>query len=137
MTMQIVTVQVPEVLFTRLKQRAEQTNRTLEAEVLDVLITAVPVATELPPDLESALSPLAVLDDEALWQAARRCLPAAITDALEELHLKQQREGLTALERQSLADLVRQYERNMLVRAQAAALLKQRGHDISRLVCNP
>jgi len=130
-------VQVPEVLFTRLKQRAEQTNRTLEAEVLDVLITAVPVATELPPDLESALSPLAVLDDEALWQAARRCLPAAITDALEELHLKQQREGLTALERQSLADLVRQYERNMLVRAQAAALLKQRGHDISRLVCNP
>jgi len=137
MTMQIVTVQVPEVLFTRLKQRAEQTNRTLEAEVLDVLITAVPVATELPPDLEPALSPLAVLDDEALRQAARRCLPAAITDALEELHLKQQREGLTALERQSLADLVRQYERNMLVRAQAAALLKQRGHDISRLVCNP
>jgi hypothetical protein len=137
MTVQIVTVQVPEVLFTRLKQRAEQTNRTLEAEVLDVLTTAVPVADELSPDLESALSPLAVLDDKALWQASRRCLPAGVTDALEELHLKQQREGLTEPERQTLVDLVRQYERNLLVRAQAAALLKQRGHDISCLACNP
>src|SRR5262249_36576507 len=116
---------------------AEQTNRTLEAEVLDVLTTAVPLAAELPPDLESALSPLAVLDDEALGQAARRCLPAGVTDSLEELHLKQQREGLTESERQTLADLVRQYERNLLLRAQAAALLKQRGHDVSCLVRNP
>src|SRR5436309_2615727 len=102
MTMQTVTVQVPEVLFARLKQRAEQTNRTLEAEVLDVLTTAVPVAAELPPDLESALSPLDVLDDEALWQAARSRLPADVTAALEEQHLKQQREGLTGPERRTL-----------------------------------
>jgi len=33
-----------------------------------------------------------------------------------------------------LAALVRHYERTMLVRAQAAALLKQRGHDVRDLV---
>jgi hypothetical protein len=70
-----------------------------------------------------------------------RCgaLPAAIFLAkaaaeLEALHLKRQREGLTDVETQTLARLVRQYERAMLVRAQAAALLKQRGYDVAELI---
>src|SRR5436190_15216751 len=86
---------------------------------------ARPPSRRSSPDLEAALSPLTVLDDEALWQASRRGLPAGVSDALEELHLKQQREGLTEPERQALADLVRQYERNLLVRARAAALLQE------------
>jgi hypothetical protein len=52
---------------------------------------------------------------------------------MENLHLKRQREGLTEVEAQSLVGLVRQYERAMLVRAQATVLLKQRGHDVSEL----
>jgi hypothetical protein len=51
---------------------------------------------------------------------------------MEDLHLKRQREGLTDAEAKTLDGLVRQYERTMLVRAQAAALLKARGHDVSR-----
>ena len=43
-------------------------------------------------------------------------------------------EGLTETEAEETASLVRQYERAMLVRAQAVALLKQRGHDISGLL---
>jgi hypothetical protein len=53
---------------------------------------------------------------------------------LEALHLKRQREGLTESETETLARLVRQYERAMLVRAQAAALLKQRGYDVAELI---
>jgi plasmid stability protein len=134
MTLQTITLTVPDILYSSLKKRAEQANRTVEAELLDVLATAVPVAEELPADLEAALSPLALLDDESLWRAARsRLAPEAAAD-LESLHLKRQREGLTAAETETLAGLVRQYERAMLVRAQAAALLKQRGHDVSSLV---
>src|SRR5437867_628256 len=123
MTVQTLTLNVPEPLYQRLKQRAAQTERTVEDEALDVLVTAVPVADELPADLAEAISPLALLDDEALWRAARSRLAAEVAQRLEELHLKQQREGLTSEETQTLAGLERQYERAMLIRAQAAVLL--------------
>ncbi|HLB45739.1 MAG TPA: hypothetical protein VJL59_01815, partial [Anaerolineales bacterium] len=100
----------------------------------EVVATAVPIADELPPDLAEAISPLALLDNEALWRAARSHLPAEAASQMEELHLKRQREGLSEAEQQTLAGLVRQYERAMLVRAQAAALLKQRGYDVSELI---
>ncbi len=129
-----VHVNLPSALYNRLKRRAEQTRRTVEAELLEVVATAVPIADELPPDLAEAISPLALLDDEALWRAARSHLPAEAASQMEELHLKRQREGLSEAEQQTLARLVRQYERAMLVRAQAAALLKQRGHDVSGLI---
>jgi uncharacterized protein YnzC (UPF0291/DUF896 family) len=77
---------------------------------------------------------LALLDDSSLWQAARTRLFAAASARLETLHHKRQREGLTAQEEQKRATLVRHYERAMLVRAQATALLKARGHDVTSLL---
>lgn len=106
MAIQPVTLNLPRALYNRLKHRAEQANRTLEAELLEVVATAVPVADELPTDLAEAISPLALLDDEALWRAARNHLPAEVAAQLEELHLKRQREGLTEAETQTLAGLV-------------------------------
>ena len=75
MTIQPVTLNLPGHLYNRLKRRADQAHRTVEAELLEVVASAVPVAV----------------------------------------------------------GLVRQYERAMLVRAQATVLLKQRGHDVSEL----
>jgi hypothetical protein len=101
---------------------------------VEVVTTAVPLVEDLPPDLAEAISPLAALDDEALWRAARSRLPADDAERLEELSSKQQREGLTDVEADETARLLRRYERAMLVRAQAAALLKRRGHDVSSLL---
>jgi plasmid stability protein len=137
MTVQSLTLNVPEALYHRLKRRAEQTHRPVEDEALDVLAAGVPVADELPPDLVEAISPLALLDDEALERAAGSRLAAEAAAQMEELHLKRQRQGLTDAEAQTLAALVRQYERAMLVRAQAAALLHQRGHDVTPLLTPP
>jgi plasmid stability protein len=75
MTIQSVTLNLPDALYNRLKRRAEQTHRTVETELLEVVASAVPVADELPTDLNEAISPLALLDDEALWRAARNHLP--------------------------------------------------------------
>ncbi|WP_437682172.1 hypothetical protein [Sorangium sp. So ce131] len=134
MATQSVTLRLPDPLYQQLKRRAEQARRTVEDELLDVVTMAMPVADELSPDLAEAVSPLATLDDDGLWDAARSRLPPRAAEQLEELHLKRQREGLTEAEEQEAASLARQYERAMLVRAQAAALLKQRGHDISCLL---
>jgi predicted transcriptional regulator len=134
MAVQAVTLHLPSPLYERLKRWAEQTHRSVEAELLEVVAAAVPVADDLPVDLAQVISPLALLDDEALWRAARSHLPAEAVAQMEQLHLKRQRQGLTGSEAEALAGLVRHYERAMLVRAQAAALLKERGYDVAELL---
>jgi len=134
---QTVTLTLPEPLYDTLKHRAQQHQRSVEAETLNVLATSVALADALPSDLASAVAPLALLDDASLWRAARTPLAAEAAERMEELHLKRQREGLTEAETQTLAQLVHQYERAMLVRAQAAALLRQRGHQVDQLLTSP
>lgn len=134
MTTQTVTLDLPELLYQKLRLRAAQSHRTVEDELLEVLATAVPVADDLPAELDEAISPLGTLNDAELWRAAQTHLPADAAAQLEQLHLKRQREGLTEQQQNEAALLLRQYERVMLIRAQAAALLKQRGHDITGLL---
>jgi len=127
MVAQPITLNIPLPLYNLIKNRAEQARHTVEAELLEVVATALPLSDELPPELNEAITPLALLDDEALWRAARSHLAAETAEQIENLHLKRQREGLTDAEAQTLQGLMRQYERMMLTRAHAAALLKQRG----------
>jgi len=134
---QKLTLTLPEPLYRRLEQLAEGARRRVEDEIMEILLASVPVADRLPADLEEAISPLSVLDDADLWRAARSHLPQEEAAELEALHLKREREGLSDEEARTLAGLVRQYERAMLVRAQAAALLQQRGHDVAALVAAP
>jgi hypothetical protein len=134
MATQTLTVQLPARLYSRLEERAFQSNRTLEAELIDVLATAIPVEADLPPDIAKEIAQLEQLDDASLWQTARDSLTGETSACLEQMHFKQSREGLSEKESHTLAELVRQYERTMLLRAQAAALLKKRGHDVSSLV---
>ncbi|HEX3129850.1 MAG TPA: hypothetical protein VH394_21115, partial [Thermoanaerobaculia bacterium] len=53
---------------------------------------------------------------------------------LEALHARQRDQDLDPTEDATRAKLIHEYERAMLVRAQAAKLLKSRGHDISSLL---
>jgi len=134
MATQSLTVHLPDRLYSRLEARASESNRTVEAELIDVLSTAIPAEFEMTPELGKELALLDQLDDASLWQTAREMLPAETSARLERMHLKQREEGLSETETHTLADLVRQYERTMLVRARAAVLLKHRGHDVSKLV---
>jgi hypothetical protein len=129
-----VTLRLPTPLYERYRQRAEETRRSVEAELLDAVTAAAPEEERLPQDLADAISDLETLDDDALWLAAQSTFSPEASGRLEALHLKRQDEGLTVAEQEMAAQLVRQYERAMLVRAHAAKLLKQRGHDISELV---
>jgi hypothetical protein len=104
----------------------------VEAELVDLLATAMPGENELPDEIGEELAGLEQCDDEALWQAARSRLAPETARRMEKLHRKRGRNGLSEAETQALSDLVRQYERAMLIRAHAAALLKQRGYDVSK-----
>ena len=134
MSAQAVTLHLPTSLYDLLRQRARETRRSLEAEILAVVTSAVRPDVDLPPELREVVTPLQGLDDQALCRAATDAFPEAAAAQFTELNRKQQREGLTKEEIGALDDLRRGYERVMVVRAEAAALLKERGHDVSRLV---
>lgn len=134
MPVQAVTVNLPGPLYERLARRATKTHRTIEAELVDAVATLPDEPDELPADLAEAISALHLLDDEELWRAARQSLAPEKAADIEELHLKRQKDGLSASEIESLATLMKEYTRIMLVRSRSAALLKQRGHDVSELL---
>ncbi len=134
MSAQAVTLHLPMSLYDLLWQRAQMTRRSLEAEILDVVTSVVHPDDDLPPDLREIIAPLQELDDEALRRAAMDRFPEEAAARFAELNSKQQREGLTEEETRALDGLRHGYERVMVIRAEAAALLKERGHDVSRLI---
>ncbi len=134
MTLQTMTLHLPAPLYNRLKQRAERSRRTVETELLEAAAVGVQTEEEQPDDSARIEASLRLLDDAALWRAAKSRLPAEVATRIEDLHLKRQFEGLTPIEAQDLARLMQRYEQNLLVRAHATLMLKQRGHDVSQLV---
>jgi plasmid stability protein len=134
MTTQSVRIELPETIYQQLQERAQQTQRTIQETARDVLVDAVEHGDALPSDLEAALASLVHLSDDELWRAARTRMPTEAASQLETLNRKRQRTGLGPDETQTATALLQLYERTMLIRAQAAALLKARGHAISSLL---
>lgn len=94
------------------------------------------VEDELSPDLLEAVEALNGLADEELWRSARAAMSPEASQELEALHFKQRDEGLSHDEEATRVKLIHEYERSLLIRAQAVKLLKDRGHDISGLLAN-
>ena len=87
-----------------------------------------------PCPLLAAVAALDLLDETELRRAFDSRLSAEAAAELESLHFKVRREGLTPSEDQRRRDLMRQYERAMLVRARAGALLHQRGCNVTAML---
>ena len=131
MTTLEVTLELPEPLYDQIRRAAERTQRPINDLLLEAVMAAAPSLDAPAGPLRSALAQLAYLNDAALWQVARSAMLPAQHERLSALHDKQQREGLSTeeqLEEQSLLEL---YRETLVVRAQAAVLLKQRGYDVS------
>lgn len=134
MSAHAVTLHLEDQLYDYFRQRAEHKRRSLEAEILETVEAAGPKAQALPTTLAQAVAELPGLDDDALWQVARDHLPRQAAEELEGLNFKQQREGLNGVEEEALDRLTTAYERFLLLRAEAASLLRRRGHDVSELI---
>ena len=129
--MQSITVELPDNLYKRIRQRARERNRSIEAETTDAVVLAF--ASVLSPTTADLLEQLPYLADQELWQAARMRVPDEKAERMQQLVWREQGEGLTAAEEEEATQL-QQYGRHvMLVRAKAATLLAERGHDVSGL----
>jgi hypothetical protein len=134
MNSQQVTITLPEIIYQRVKRRSQLMQRSVADELVAVVTASLPDQETLPPDIEQELSALDLFTDEELWRAARLTAPADKTERMQVLVEKQQLEGLTEWEKQEAAVLSHFFNRVMLVRAKAAVLLKERGHDIDQLL---
>ena len=136
MTYQPVTVRLPDQLYERVRQRAQARNRSLESELIQVVQTGLDIDDEehdIASEIESELTQLPFLADDDLWRAAQLTIPVATSERMEELLWKSKAEGLTHAEREEAERLQFLGQRVMLIRAEAAVLLKNRGFDISIL----
>ena len=133
MALQTVTVHLPEMLYRQVARRAQQMRRSVEDELVEVVSTAMPTMEALPSDIVDDLEQLTYLTDAEMWEAARTTLPRQNSERMQALVLKRQGVRLTAIEERELKRLTHLADRAMLVRAQAAVLLKERGHNIESL----
>lgn len=137
MAHQTLTLNIPDDLYNRIKSRAEASHRSIEEEAAELLGASAPEEDALPADLAELLDSMALLDDEALWRAAHNTLAREAAEEIRRLRARRESKGLSVAEQQQLGDLLRQYDRGILIRAEAAALLKQRGHEVDVLLERP
>ena len=129
MSIHQVTVTLPETIFLRLQRTAQATRQTLA----DVLLHAVQVGSppgweDAPVEFQADLAALDRLDDDSLWMIARGQQKDLDMVRYQELLDKNAADALTPTERTELTDLRTTADRFMLRKAQAAAILRWRGH---------
>jgi hypothetical protein len=121
-----ITLHLPETLYRRYRQRADWSRRSLETELLDAVASAASSEGELSPKVMEMVEALKERSDDELWRLARAAMSSEASEELEALHLKQRDAGLSQSEDAMRRQLIQEYERTMLIRAQAAQLLKER-----------
>jgi len=122
---QSVVIDLPEDIYSKYKQRAEQMQRTVEAEIIEVIAKATPAKDELSTELEGLVTQLAFLEDKALTRIAQSKFPKKNSIKIESLHFKRQNEGFDEVENSQLAALMKKFERWFVLRNEALGLLMQ------------
>lgn len=131
MPLETVTLQIPEILYQRLFNTARATQRPLEEVILQALRVGSPPAwDDVPEEFQADLAALDKLDDNTLWQIVRSRKTAADMERYNILLESNSSGTLTEAERLELMALRREADLFMLRKAQAAVLLRWRGHSV-------
>ncbi|PKO21807.1 MAG: hypothetical protein CVU38_12740 [Chloroflexi bacterium HGW-Chloroflexi-1] len=127
---QTITVKLPSPVMGKLKRAAELTYRPI-GEILASTIDAALVAPPgLPDALGGELAAMRLLSDQALWSAVYPSFSPAQQHRLRQLNHTAGERLLTQAEATEQAALLAAYHRSVLRRAQALAILAERGHPL-------
>ena len=122
-----IPVQLPEPIYRILEDTASITHRTVD-EILATTLTAVlPPSPDLPESLANELAEMVWLSDDALRAATQPSFTASEQKRLTELNDLEDDRSLTREEQAEQTQLLASYERSILRRAQAFAILARRG----------
>jgi hypothetical protein len=128
MTNKTITLDLPDTLYDRVQQIAEDSSRTPEMVLLESLnLMFEPSSGSGAEELDQ----LTGYSDEQLWAVVHRRLPWTQSLRLRELVAQSKQGALSSKEKDELQLLLEQVDSYMLLRSEALLLLKQRGHDIT------
>jgi hypothetical protein len=125
-----VTLDLPEDLYERVRQVAEQSQRPVER----ILVESIRLLFGLPStstDIATTLAAMPSYSDAQLWAVVYQRLAWPQSQRLHELSTKNKLEKLTEDQQSEFEHLLTLNDRAMLLRSEALLLLKNRGHDIA------
>lgn len=131
MTMQEMTIKLPETVFHRLLGMAQTTHQSVD----EVLFQSIrgnlpPLIDDVPSDMRDEVARLTQLSDDGLWAMVNSPLSEPQWRRHEELLEKNAAGELNRREMDELARLRDAVDRWVLRRSYAAALLKWRGYAL-------
>jgi hypothetical protein len=126
----VLTVELPEDVYERVRRAAKGMNQPVEKALADIVRAATPSLEKVPAEYRAELESLEDLGDDELLTISRSRLAPARQRRMQVLLDKNQRGELTDRERRAMAELRSAGDRLMLRRSYAALLLKYRGHRL-------
>ena len=130
MTIQTVTLDLEEPIYRAARRVAEVTGQSLDDVLRASIAHALPPLDDLPPDDATDLAALALLDDGALWRAARAELGRLSRPSCGQLLDQQSAGELEAPSLGRLGELLDGYGRLTVRKAHAYLLLARRGYRV-------
>ncbi len=128
-----IPIDIPESLYLRLQRIASFAHRSVEEIFTSAVTIALPPSPDLPTSVADELAEMIWLSDAALWHATTPTFSPNQQKRLTELNDLEDTRNLNSSEKQEQAQLLAAYERSILHRAQAFAILARRGHQIPKL----
>ena len=122
---------VPEEVYARARQIAEETSQLVDEVMIQYLRTLSTPLPALPPDEEAELDALKNLSDDALWTIAREQMPDDLQIRMQDLMDKNSVVTITSEEYIELEGLVERGQQLMVRKSEAAAILTQRGYKVT------
>ena len=127
-----IKLQVPQILYQRLVNTARATQRPLEEIILHALQVGSPPAwDDVPEEFQAEIAALDKLDDNTLMQIVHDQKTAIDLERYDTLLEDNSSGTLTEAKRLELTALRQDADLFMLRKAQAAVLLRWRGHSVS------
>ncbi|MEZ4864366.1 MAG: hypothetical protein R3C14_23840 [Caldilineaceae bacterium] len=135
MTLQSVTVNLPDVMYKRFQHVAAALNRPMEEIVFQSIQGNLPPDPgDLPSELRHELTDMQSMADQELWVIAKAGVDSAKWERHQELLDKKQVTVLTPTEERELTRLRQTVDQIVMCRSYAMALLKWRGHSLTPLL---
>ena len=126
MTVQNVTLRLPETAMQRARQSANALQRPVEEILAAMLIAALPDVEDVPLDTRAELVRMTWLSDRELWTIARSTMTEEQQKLFRRLTWLQTERPLTEEEQEIIEFLRQEYGRVTLRKARAYALLSMR-----------
>ncbi|MBD2495165.1 hypothetical protein [Nostoc sp. FACHB-280] len=134
MVTETITLQIPQILYQRLVNTAQAQRRPIEEVIVHALQVGSPPAwDDVPEEFQADIAALDKLDDNSLWQILRSCKTVEQMERYDWLLERNSSGSITDAEKLELMKLRHETDLFMLCKAQAAVLLRWRGHHVPSL----